>query len=668
MFYSKQKSIFKLLLVFILMALFTATCADESKNLPTQQLASVQASQKVKENIVYPKGTAVVDVTTSEFGAIPNDGKDDTKAIQKALLMFPNGGRIIYLPNGTYNISDSLYWPPGIPGASDYKRTLLQGQSRDGVIIRLKDGSPKFQDLKNPRPVISTGFNPDVDRNSEEFRASIKAQRFGNYVRNLTINIGKNNPGAEGLNFVANNYGAVRSVKIISEDTKGTVGLALTHGEIGPLLVENVEIVGFTHGILTNNYINSITMQNITVRNQQVSGLHNRGQVMSIEGFYSDNSVTAIVNGDVPRNTIDAGSTLTLVNAKLIGNSNAKNLSAIHSSGFIYARNIESSGYKNILSSDAIDAVRTIEGSTIKEYSSHPILSLFPSPSQSLKLPIKQFPVLPFDDLKRWVSVEKFGAIPEDKKDDTSAFQAAIDSGATTVFVPRTGAFTINGSLRLRGNVRRFIGTTGLLEGSGEIIVDNGIQPTLIIEDFGMSYGSSLKWKNVTSRTVVYRNIANLNLESKGTGDLFLDDVVTPPAPSSFKFLNSAQNIWGRKINTEVSDETNVVNQGAKLWILGLKTEGSKIKIDTTNGGSTELLGAFIYAAGKQYPSEPLFRIANASASFAGVADAFFDRDRYEIWVEETRGSTTRKLMVNQAYPRRTANGDVMTLYTGFKS
>ncbi|PMB30346.1 hypothetical protein CEN43_17410 [Fischerella thermalis BR2B] len=654
-----KASIYKQIPCLVFVALVTSTCADYTQNTDIQ---IAQATQGVAENVVFPKNVGVIDVTAPEYGAIPNDGKDDTEAIQKALSRFPGQGRIIYLPNGVYDISNSLHWPSGERNRSNYKYTTLQGQSRDRVIIRLQDQSPLFQDSSKPRPVISTGFDPDLDPNSEDFKASLVAQRFANSVRNLTIKVGKNNPGAEGLNFVANNQGAVRSVKIISEDKKGTTGLALTHGELGPLLIEDVEIVGFDYGVRTNNGINGITMQNITVRDQNFAGILNNGQAMSLEGFNSINSVSAIINGFDPKKRLHLGGTLTLVNAKLIGRDRAQKLPAISSVGFIYGRNVTSSGYKNILLNKTANKI--VKGSSLDEYTSHPSTSQLASPSKSLQLPIKQFPKLKWDNPQKWVSVEKFGAIGEDDKDDTAAFQAAIDSGATTVVIPGgKGTFIIDGSLRLRGKLERFISTGAALNGKGEIVADKGSKSTLIIENFIVRYGSKLMWKNVANRTVVYRSILQLNLESNGTGDLFIDDATM----QKLRFLNPAQNIWARQLNPEGSSETNVVNNGAKLWILGLKTEKGKIKIDTTNKGFTEVLGGLIYAAGRQDPKEPLFRIVNASAAFVGVADTYFDQDTYQIWVEETRGSKTKKLTRDKVLDRMAGNGRVLLLYTGFE-
>ncbi|BAY61252.1 hypothetical protein NIES22_13130 [Calothrix brevissima NIES-22] len=652
----------KLLPLLFLIAFLTTTCAESSQTSESKIVALGAAVTSVKENIVYPENATVVDVTAPEYGAIPNDSQDDTAAIQKALSRYPAGSRVIYLPNGVYNISNSLYWPKGKRFRSDYKRTILQGQSTEGVIIQLQDNSPNFQNTEKPRPVVSTGFDPDENPKSEDFRASKIAQRFSNSVRNLTINIGNKNPGAEGLNFAANNQGAVRSVKIISPDGQGTTGLALTHGEIGPLLIEDVEIVGFDNGILTNNGINSVTLQNITVRDQNRAGIYNGGQVMSLEGFSSFNSVPAIINGKNPHEGNEPGSILTLVNAKLTGRGKANKTVAISSAGFVYARNVTSSGYRNLFTSNARKAEKNLKNAAVDEFTSRPILSNFPSPERSLQLPIKQFPKLEWDDRKNWASVEKFGANPKDKKDDTAAFQAAIDSGATTVFVPNTGRFTIDGSLKLRGKVQRFLSTGGVIEGDGEIVADNGNQPTLIVENFFVGYKSKLRWKTVANRTVVFRSIMHLDLESQGTGDLFIDDA----SMGQLRFLNPKQSIWARQINPEGGSATNVVNNGAKLWILGMKTEKAQTKIETANGGLTELLGALIYATSKEDPKVPLFRINNASASFAGVGEAYFDKDTYEIWVEETRGSNTKILKRKDIPSRMTANGRALVLYSGF--
>jgi len=67
------------------------------------------------ENIVFPAcGFATTTdgrgiLYASHFGAIPNDNKDDTRALQALISKgVESRYRIIYLPNGTYNISRPL--------------------------------------------------------------------------------------------------------------------------------------------------------------------------------------------------------------------------------------------------------------------------------------------------------------------------------------------------------------------------------------------------------------------------------------------------------------------------------------------------------------------------------------------------------------------------------
>ena len=76
----------------------------------------MSSDESAAQNVVFPSDSGVIDVTKSPYNAIPNDGKDDTTAIQRALSQEANGNRIIYLPNGTYLVSDRLNWPQGDHG------------------------------------------------------------------------------------------------------------------------------------------------------------------------------------------------------------------------------------------------------------------------------------------------------------------------------------------------------------------------------------------------------------------------------------------------------------------------------------------------------------------------------------------------------------------------
>ena len=595
------------------------------------------------ENIVFPSGAQIVDVTQPPYNAIPNDGLDDTAAIQAALDAFPNGRRIIYLPNGIYDISDTLNWPAGIPGWTDYKHTILQGQSRDGAVLRLKNNAPLFQNPAARRAVIFTGPAP--------------AQRFGIMIRNLTVNTGTGNPGASGVQLNANNFGGMRMVRIVSGDGQGVIGLDFFFtAEIGPLFVQDVEIEGFDYGLRSGDAINGLVLERITVRGQNVAGINPSGQVCSIRGFKSVNAVPAVIAGTNPFGGLDTGGACTLLDAKLVGLPGAESLNAITTSAFFYGRNIVSTGYARVLTRPTLAGNANLDAASIAEYQSRSILSLFPSPARSLQLPVEDPPVIPLDAPADWANVRSFGAVGNGSTDDTAAFQAAVDSGKPTVFIPPDGYFIINGDVLLRGNVRRFTGTHANVGGSGRLVVAAGTAPAVVIERSG--FPAIL---HQAARTLIVSSSEVAGITSTSAGKLFIEDVVT----DKVDLQNPRQRVWARQLNTENGSATNVINAGATLWVLGHKTERGQVKIETRNGGFTELLGAHIYSTDGT-KTTPLFTIDDASASFACVAESNFSSTNYTEWVREKRGTTTNLLLDTGVPFRTSANGRAMTLFTGY--
>ena len=199
----------------------------------------------------------------------PTGTSDATAAIQAAL----DSSNVVYFPNGTYLVSSTLEWP------DRQTRRVFQGQSRDGVIIKLKDNCPGYSNPLSTKAVIWTGRNP--------------AQRFQNYIRNLTVSTGTGNPGATGVQFMANNIGGMSDVLIKSEDGQGLYGLDLGYtDEQGPCLIKRVAIHGYDVGIRTKFNVDGVVMEHITLKNQNVKGISNNSQCLSIRGLTSENSVT----------------------------------------------------------------------------------------------------------------------------------------------------------------------------------------------------------------------------------------------------------------------------------------------------------------------------------------------------------------------------------------
>jgi hypothetical protein len=88
-------------------------------------------------------------INVREFGA-KGDGKtDDTEAFRKAIKDEENKIRCVYVPNGTYVLSGLIGWR--------CRRTLI-GESRNGVILKLKDRCPGYGDKAKPKPMVQTAM------------------------------------------------------------------------------------------------------------------------------------------------------------------------------------------------------------------------------------------------------------------------------------------------------------------------------------------------------------------------------------------------------------------------------------------------------------------------------------------------------------------------------
>jgi hypothetical protein len=572
-------------------------------------------------NIIFPDDAGVINVTS--YGAVPDDGQDDTTAIQQALNENPTGNHIFYFPNGVYDISTTL----SLSGSQ--KRNIFQGQSEDGTILRLMDSvSSSFDGA-----IINFGPRP--------------AQRFRNALRNMTVSIGTGHPNAVGVQFNASNQGTMQDVTIVSEDGQGRIGLDMSYtDEVGPLLIKGVTVEGFDYGIFTRWPTASQTFEDITLQNQNIYGWLNRNsQRVFVRNLQSTNEVTAI------RNDGEAG--FVLIDSTLTGIGTASSVPAIINQKSMYVGDTSTTGYKL-----AVDSIITYGRGNpdlpigyIDEYlgngagqsrSGGPF-ELFPSPDQMLGLPVQESPEVSWEtDLSKWDGPHRYlignSGIPNDGIDDTPSIQAAIDSGATTIYLPR-GTWDLNGAVQLGNNVRRFLGTEALLEanGTGKIQVIDGLESTVVIERLEIK--GDLTIEHESDRTLLLNNLLGSKYVSTvpNPGDVFINDSLLQPSI----FRN--QTVWARQLNMEgdtQSDptvEAKLLNDNANVWILGLKTEDEGTVIKTINGGSTELYGTLHVGSGTSNEANPRFVTIDSSFSAAGVYGGGFS-----VWASETRNGETR--------------------------
>lgn len=574
----------------------------------------------------------------TKFNAKGDGVTDDTKNLRTALsgnrtpqskpdyyYPFPYG---VYLPKGIYLVSDSLTWI----GCA----MTLQGEGEGVTIIKLKDNCPGYTDPSKPKPVITTMAG------NYSFRQNI---------HDLTIDVGKGNPGAVGLSWISNNNGCLKNVSIRSSDGKGKIGIDMMRYAPGPALIKNVSIDGFGYGMYIDNREYGLTLVNVLLKNQSIAGILNSGNMIHAFNLKSENKVPVIITENEWEN--QRYSMTTVINGSFTGGS--PDVSAIVNKDYLYARNIETSGYKNAISSNGI----YISGTSIKEFQSDSSTRLYPNSLAygSLNLPIQQVPEFLDSTMSHW------GKIPYNQSNayyiDGNRLDSLLKSNITTIYSRLSGSTLIDREFSVPANIQLINGLNCVVNSDRGVgltfVVDKPGNNPLIIERFG--YG--VKVKHLAKRPVVIRHGEIDYISQPGAGDLYIEDITT----DTLHFY-PGQHVWAYQLNTEVNT-TKIINDGADLWIMGLKTEKRGTVIETKNGGRTELLGGLIYPlCGFTASEDPIAMFTCKDASlyaFCGWsiygANCF-----YKIAVRETKNSETKTLL------SQNVSGHAFPFYSGFQS
>lgn len=577
------------------------------------------------DEIVFPADSGVIDVTQAPYHAKGDGVTDDTKALQAAILDHMAGG-ILYFPAGTYLVSSTLQWAKtDSQGRECWGNVTIQGQGVDSTTIRLKDAT--FTNPENPQTIMACGGFGSADW-------------FHNYVKDITFDTGRGNPGAIGLQFYSNNTGGVRDVRIVSGDGEGAIGLDLAHRDMnGPLLVKNVRIEGFAIGVRAGWSVNSQTLEHIRIEGASDCGLLNGGQSLAVRGLTVVGAPLAVRNAE--------GGLLTLVDSTFEGAEGSPAEVAIDNQGALFARNVSATGYRS--------ALKTTRGgyagdTSIDEFISEPVLSLFPSTGRSLNLPVQETPEVPRDPVDAWANVRDFHVGGEDW---SPAIQKAIDSGATTIYFP-VGAYRIGPTVIVRGDVRRLVGLNAwLAEAPGEgfedqprFRVEDGAAPVVAFENFRGGFGGRVFIEHDSSRTLVVRECSGIPSRFRGTGEVYLEDITGSPYGGIFVFEGRDQKVWARQFNVEAFvDEAipaTLDNRGSDVWILGLKTEQGNRLVATRDGGRTEILGGLVYTV-TAHDGRPAFLNEDSSLSMSILERCFIGTPMNPV-VRETQQGQTRVL------------------------
>jgi len=670
------------------------------EQLETRRLLSIAAPPTIR----LPDVPGVSDgiVNPVEFGVdLADNGNDDTAALQAAIYaaVDTNDNRVLYLPAGTYNVSDTLWWEK-TPNGGDREWTCyfsIIGENRDTTIIKMADNgypNPPNYDPSNfhPNAVFYTAAVNGVNSGYDPVTGSSNAA-FQNSIWNLTIDVGSNNPGVVGIDYHVTNQGSIKDVRIISTDaTKhGYAGIRMSRGIIGPGLIKNVEVDGFELGMFFQNMQTVMTLEHINLLNQREYGLYVKGTHLAARDITSNNTVTAIQMQIDDASLTQAGSTLSLIDSNLIGGSGANDAINAEYRCVLHVRNTTTQGYATSIDNNSGSTADAPTG-YVREYVTHdPHREFTNSPFATLNLPIRETPTY-WGGASDWANVLSYGATPNDGTDDTTAIRAAIASGKSMIFFPE-GHYLISDTIDVGGAVRKMYGPTATFSiyGSGPLasassgsmvpafrivnaahsnpIIMQGISPRLALNPAGTvqfehkSQNAFVLSDTQLSTGTTYR--LRTSAPASGTlGDLFLEDVGSGASGDAWKFEVGGQNIFARQLDVEGSQ--GITNAGANLWILGLKTEGAFTIIDTTGGGKTEVLGGMSYPGpGVNTDSIPAFRSTDSQISIAAYAnDDYVAEGFYNILVQEIRGGVTQNYRqektVNEVFCR-------IPMYSGFQ-
>ena len=581
-----------------------------------------------------------------DFGAVGDGRADDTAAIQRAIsagLGFGNPAKIVYFPSGTYRITKPLEWRKA-DGTWSTWLTLI-GQNRDDTVLRLADGATGFGDASSPRSMIVTSSqNPIASDGSGN-------QAFHNFISDLTIDVGKRNAGANGIDLMVNNRGALRNVVVRASAGSGATGVVMTRRWPGPLLIEDVRIEGFRRGMALGYSEYSVTIDRLRLVGQTDVGIENNGNVVSIQALRSENAVPAV------RNDQPGGSSglLTLVDSTLAGG--RAGAAAVENNAGAFLRNVQVTGYTMAVRDRGAPIYLKDPG----EWSSSPAIAQLGAPTTSLQLESRNPPALPVFASSEWAGVKAAGARPGDMGDDTAAVQAALDSGKPYIYFG-PGRYLIGRPLRVPGTVRHIAGfdatinaTTQAFAGGSTaavfVVADPGSAPLTATQlyfetpttvvDFERSGGRALDLQDIHLSGVPFRG---------GPGDLYLSDVEGGEGWS----LGPGQRVWARQLNVE-RPGVQVRNAGATLRVLGIKTERAATAVESTNGARTEILGGLLYPASPVDASTPAFRSVDSAQSLTFAVSGSDPARIYPVLVSSSLNGQTATVALRDGQRRGSA-------------
>ncbi len=617
------------------------------------EMASAQ-DRNIRMHIVYPpaafveNGGPVINITKPPYNAKGDGVTDDTQAFVAVFETIQDmnekklPGNFVYVPNGTYLVSDTLARKTRLTVSEDYNYRLI-GEDRAETIIKLKDNLPAFA-AGTDKAVING--NPSNKGNG--------GMMWGHLLRNLTIDTGKGNPGAVGVTWRGANATAIDNLTIRSGDGAGSVGLYFrewcVQGHFCDITVE-----GFDYGIKTQQPAETNpTVEHVSLSSQKIAGIMVDRSTPCFRKIKSTNSVPAFKVGG-------AGCQCVIIDSDLSGGAAGTSAIKFKDSAYshLFVRNVTIGGYADSIMVEGTSAAKGL----VKEWSSKPAFCFDPKiKPETLNLPIEDATLVPWEDNPaKWATPGDF------QGSDYEKIQAALNSGKPAICFPKKMVLSREDPpFKIPASVRQ---------------IDFMAMDHKLYGGFDINEASTVPlWIENPGDRPMFRITAQRNLNGRsGTMSckVVTDKKVTLHFQSICRFAGSESplfcppnaTLFCRSVNEENWSDKPTPNfyvNGGTMWVLGFKTEAQNTAFHAANGGTLEVLGGYVNFGGKTERQNP--DVINEDSSVSYIGTNFMSRTHhYGIW--ETRDGFSKKFE-NSAFPRRgsaKSGNYIVPLYVGLK-
>jgi hypothetical protein len=593
-------TLIKFVAIFIaLFALFFLVSSCSSIYEPSRKLNTVAGievgDREPKTKVVYPlsaffhNGGRVIDVTKPPFNAYGDGKHDDTAAIIEVYDFIVESIRkrlhdgdywpiadsyIIYFPNGTYLISDTIDYSGEALVYRKYGQSeglnniRFQGESREETIIKLKDNSEGFN-LKKIKPVIS--LSRRADNNLQTF----------NSVENLTISTGRQNPYAVAINHAGANKTSLRNLLISSNDGQGVAGIYINTSPTQGYHTD-ITIKGFNHGIwMVPYHVTHNSFEYVTLLNQNKASIVLDNSTTSLRAIRVLNRNASAILQRGP------GSQVSILDSALV--TTKKQTPAIQRlAGSLFMRNIATKHLNE----------------TTREFTYPKQISHTNSDkailAKSLNLAVEDEPLIQFpSEENEWAEIDDFLTEEEAKQvrpDYHKALQAALNSGKRFVLFAKQQSYYISKPVSVPSTVKVINGLHSIinmptLDSEPLFIVDQFTEEPLTVENMHINGNgfSHRVLRPLAIRNLGTRGSSPYNNDNKESGaKLFLTVV------SNFGRVEGTirdQKVWARWINTESPFTANFPIVNTDMWVLGYKTEKFQSSFTAKRGSQLEVIG-----------------------------------------------------------------------------